>query len=209
MKSSSKKLIRVIKVCLDVAWYANFVLATVAFSFLIYTFFSSNSEEYQETSSYVRTGRYYLKADISGNTDDVRNAVLRTNIAYLSYEIKSTPLVKFFAFFILLAFELLAFSLISHLRKFFTNLDRGLLFTGQNVEVLKRCALFALLILPLQLLIYLLEQYYLTSNFPASYRFSVESSLNFEILIICSILYIAAEIFNYGLELKKENEEFV
>ena len=205
MKRNSRKLISIIKYSIDIAWYANFILALVG------TIFMSLSavNNYNETSSYVRTPRYIFQKDITAKTDAVKNALLRTNIAYLSYEIKSTPLVKFSGFFFLIAIEALIFSIIYHLRKLFTCLNKGSAFTQENVVTLKRIAVFILLILPVQFVIFLVERYFFEVNFADSHRFSVEAQLDFKVLIIAAVLFITAEIFNYGLELKKETEEFV
>lgn len=205
MKGNSRKLISIIKISLDVAWYGNFILALVASIFLSL----STVNDYDEASSYIRTPSYIFKKDIAGKNDDVKNALLRTNIAYLSYEIRSTPFVRFSGFFSLIAIEALIFSIIYHLRKLFSSLNKGLAFTQQNVATLKRISLLILLILPVQFVFFLAERYFFEGNFPTSYQFSVEPQIDFKVIIIAAILYIAAEIFNYGLELKKETEEFI
>ncbi|MBC7565819.1 MAG: DUF2975 domain-containing protein [Pedobacter sp.] len=202
----SRRVIRVIKVILDVGWYFNIVLATIAGSMLFYEFAFNTYADWNTT---VHIPQYDFSEKIDLNTDEVKDVILRTSTATLGLKIKNTLLVKSSSIFLLFAIECLIFSIIYHLRKLFSSLHKGVPFTFENVITLKRIAFFIALILPVQIILYLFELQILNANFSKPIKFSVDPVLNFEVLLIAIIFYIVAEIFNSGLELKKENEGFV
>jgi hypothetical protein len=209
MKSNSRNLIKVIKVILDVAWYGNIAIAVVAFSFLCYIFFFTPGNQYEEMSTQVHIGSHHFEKKVVEHTADVKDARLVSRVATLSYKIKSTPLVTASAFLLLISLEALFFLIIFHLRKLFRSLYQGEVFTRENANSLKLAGLFIMLILPVQLIVYGLEIFFIRSNFKGIKWFSVEPGFDYKPLIIGFTLYILAEIFDYGLQLKKENEEFV
>lgn len=149
MKSGSKKLIRVIKSALDIAWYLNFALAALALSFLVYIF---ASEEYVDTNIQVH---------------------------------------------------------FSQPHELFSSLNKGSAFTYKNVVSIRRTAFLVALVIPLQFILYLLKEVIIRFNVPTPQHLSAGPAFDYKIMIIAAILYIVAEVFNSGLELKAENEEFV
>ena len=206
MKTNSKRLIYILKMCIDFLWYANILVATVALGMLSYGFITNN---FLEWSTLVHFPQHTVINEIELITDNVKDVLLKTSEATLTLQLKNSLFNMITSFFVYFAFEIILFSILFNLRKLFLSLDNGLSFTANNVISLKRIALFISLIFPLNLIWYLIDLYVLNSNISKIHNLSVQPDLDFEVLIIAAILYIVAEIFNNGLELKKENEEFV
>ncbi len=206
MKSGSKKLIRVIKLALDIAWYLNFALAALALSFLVYIF---ASEEYVDTNIQVHFSQPHELNRIDAITGQVKDVVLETKTAVLNMKMKNTPFTAASSLFLLVAFELLAFAIIYNLRMLFSSLNKGSAFTYKNVVSIRRTAFLVALVIPLQFILYLLKEVIIRFNVPTPQHLSAGPAFDYKIMIIAAILYIVAEVFNSGLELKAENEEFV
>lgn len=206
MKTNSKRLIKFLKVGLDVAWYGNFLLAALALAFLIYEF---SSEEYTRMGLQVRIPTQKLN-EITSSTNLVKDISLATREGELTLLMKNTFWHSAVALFFFGLIEFFVFIIIFELRRLFSRLSKGHVFTYDNVVVLRRLAMIIALIWPLGFLIQLVQRVVIQFSVPRSYRLSVtESAFDYKILLVAAILYIIAEVFNHGLELKKENEEFV
>ncbi len=89
-------------------------------------------------------------------------------------------------------------------------MSKGYPFTFENVVALKRTALCVALIWPLGLVIQVIAQIIIRNSIPSPAILAIkEPAFSSQVILIAAILYIIAEVFNAGLELKKENEEFV
>lgn len=206
METNSKKLIRIIKAILDIAWYSNFILAAIAVCMLIFVF---ASDKYSDFSVQVDIPQFTMMNKVNVTSDQVKDVNLITDNARLKMKMRNTPFVIGSSLILLFVIEFLIFSILYNLRKFFSSLNKGNPFTYENVKTLKRSALFIALILPVQAIMFLLGNYIVRSNISSIHRLSVDADFDFKAIVIAAILYIVAEIFNLGLELKKENEEFV
>ncbi|HEY0054142.1 MAG TPA: DUF2975 domain-containing protein [Pedobacter sp.] len=205
MKSNSRKLIKVLKVGLDIAWYLNFIFAAIGLIVLVYVF---TTREYSEMSMQVQIPTQELNK-VASSTDIIKDVILTTKEATLKMQMKNTlwHIVSSLVLFFLI--ELLAITIIYNLRKLFSGLNKGYPFTYENVVILRRTAICVALIWPLGLIIQLIAGIIIGISISSTYPIKVGESFDFKILLIAAILYIMAEVFNSGLELKKENEEFV
>ncbi|MEO8885288.1 MAG: DUF2975 domain-containing protein, partial [Mucilaginibacter sp.] len=102
----------------------------------------------------------------------------------------------------------LIIAILYNMRKIFSTFYRNEPFDYKNVTRIKIIALYLALIPAMQLIDNLIDyshfiNYQLASKFLFRWKFSILS------IIIPAIVYMVAEIFKYGFELKKENEEFV
>lgn len=206
METNSKKLIRVIKTGLDIAWYGNFILAAFALCMLIFVF---ASDAYSDFDVQVEIPQYTMMNTVKVTSDQVKDVNLITNNASLKMKMKNTPFVISSSLILLFVIEFIIFSILYNLRELFSSLNKGNPFTYENVKTLKRSALFIALILPVQAIMFLLGNYIVESNISSIHRLSVDADFDFKAIAIAAILYIVAEIFNSGLELKKEIEEFI
>ncbi|MEJ6979123.1 DUF2975 domain-containing protein [Pedobacter sp. P351] len=206
METNSKKLIRIIKAVLDLAWYGNFILAAIALCTLLYVF---TFEQYSDCTLQVNIPQYTVQSKVKVISDHVKDVNLIADNASLKMKMRNTPFVIGSSLFLLCLIEFLIFSIIYHLRKLFSSLDKGNPFTYENVKTLKISALFIALIIPVQALVFLLANFLVRFNISSVHKLSLDADLDFKAIVIAAILYIVAEIFNSGLELKKENEEFV
>jgi hypothetical protein len=206
MKGYSKNLIGLLRLGLDVAWVLNFVIVPIGFGLLVYAFFH---DDFTRLAIEVNLPKTEMLKEVNGVTSPLQNVQLETRSAKLSMQILNTPVVMAVSLLLLVAFELLILVIIYNLKLFFSNLNNGDAFSAQNVKSVKRVALSVALFFPLQLLYYLCANSILRVNIPSGYGLSLGHQFNFKILIIAGILYVVAEVFNSGLKLKEENEEFV
>lgn len=204
MKNTAKQLIQILKTLVNIAWYGNFVLIIAAGFFLGRELIFNN---YIETSYNLELKRQDLLKGADKNSPVVKNLRISTTAADISFEMKNSLFVRVSSLLLFAMIELLITAILYHLRKLFFNLKQDRHFEGENVSALKRVAFLVALIFPLQLLIQFTAQ--TTLNLYLLSNYSVRWEANFYVLIIAAILYIVAEIFNRGLELRKENEEFV
>ena len=204
MKSNSKKLIRIIKIGLDVTWYGNFVLAAIAFGLLSHDFLT---KPFVNSSSEVTIRKHVISVPVSV-TNETKGALLTTVDAHLSYKTKVNSKLVAASIFFFLAIEGFILLTIYHLRKVFKSLNQHQPFSPQVVKSLKVVSLVIALISPFDIMMDMYSAVQIGYHF-ADQHFSKSVDWNFEPIITGAILYIMAEIFNHGLELKKENEEFV
>jgi hypothetical protein len=206
MRSNSRKLIKLIKVGLDIAWYLNFILAAIGLTVLVYVF---TSREYSEMSMNVQIPIQELRK-VSSSTDMVKDVALTTKEATLNMQVKNTAGQIVSSLFLFFVIELLAITIIYNLRKLFSGLNKGYSFTYENVVALRKTSICVALIWPLGLVAQALTAMIIGTSVSSPYPLSVmQSGFDYKTILIAAILYIIAEVFNSGLELKKENEEFV
>jgi hypothetical protein len=206
MRPKSKTLINVLKLVLDVAWYLNFVLIAIAIYFLGREFATN---EYIESSAMVRIPRVAVLDSVPLISNNVKTAELTTNVGSLTFQVRNDWFQKITAFFFLFAIEAFIVSIIYYLRKLFRNFKSDLLFNYDNVRSLRILAMLVALIYVGKAVLYFVVSYTVNSNFSSTNKFTVDYSSDGKELLIAAILYIVAGIFKYGLELKRENEEFV
>ena len=121
-----------------------------------------------------------------------------------------TPMI-YVAFLLLAAFfATISTGIIYHLRKIFAAIKQKQPFRADVVKSLKIIALLLTLITPLHLLYGGISYYVLTHTIADfNKQFMMVWSENFIGPILGAVIYIIADILKYGIELKKENEEFV
>jgi hypothetical protein len=206
MKGHTKNLIGLLKLSLDVAWVLNLVFVPVALGFLVYAFLH---DDFTRLALPVNLPKAEMLKKVEEVTTPLQNVQLETKSATLSIQIVNTPVVITGSLLLLVAFELLILNTIYNLRLVFSNLKNGYSFSVQNVRSVKQAALSIALFFFLQLFIYMCAVLVIRLNIPSGYQLSLGPDPDFKILLIAAILYIVAEIFNSGLKLQEENEEFV
>jgi uncharacterized BrkB/YihY/UPF0761 family membrane protein len=100
-------------------------------------------------------------------------------------------------------------SIIYHLRKFFITINQNAPFTYENVHRLKITALCFALTTVLSILLGISTAVILKTNVKEINLMNMVWEQSFTGLILGAMLYILADIFKYGFELKKEIGEFI
>lgn len=203
MKAKNETLLLIIKIGLDIVWYCSLLISAGALCYLITYAFSASPNP-------VNLYRLQILQQVS--TSDYANPLIRA--------VYQNPVIKIAQIVRLAGNLFLILAVIYNLRKVFGTVYRKEPFQYQNITRLKMTALFIVLPLPLNLVynvIYRLgysklkddinlKAYHHGDNFRVSHV-SWQSSIQY--LAFAAIVYIMAEILNYGLELKRENEEFI
>jgi hypothetical protein len=103
--------------------------------------------------------------------------------------------------------RLLIIGIIYNLWKMFGTFYRNEPFQYENIKLLKRIALYIVL-LPVLSIIDTIIDYIILRTY--NNKLSLNWNLHVEnMLCVAAIVYIIAEVLKYGFELKKENEEFI
>ncbi len=104
--------------------------------------------------------------------------------------------------------QLLVIAILYNLRKIFRMFYHHQPFDYKNVTSIKIIALYLSLIWIKDIIFNLITySYYL--KYELAYKFGWRWDFKIRGIVIAAIVYIVAEIFKYGFELKRENEEFV
>ena len=104
--------------------------------------------------------------------------------------------------------QLLVIAILYNLRKIFLKFYHHQPFDYKNITRIKIIALY-LSLLWVKHIIYSLITYSYFINYELASKFRWRWDFNIRGIVIAAIGYIVAEVFKYGFELKKENEEFV
>lgn len=206
MKTNSPWLLKAIKGILTFVWYANIVLALIAFIFLTFKFATS---DYAEFSSPVKYTSHNEAIKMTPLTPDTQNIVVTNDQGILKMEMKNTVWNMTTAYFFFFALEALAFIIILQLRKFFNTLMSDTPFQYDNIRRLKIIALCFALLTPLHILLGIDTAYILHHQVKDFHLMNMVWTESFIGLILGAVIYVMADVFNYGFNLQKENEEFV
>jgi len=204
MEVKSKWLLVVLKWCLFIAWWGNFIqaawqlyiLAKVAVTNQHYGWgipikLPSHSMEHYYPSFYVGDTM------ISVSMHAASLSIITPNIIAII-----VPIVM------LILSKGLLIAILYNLRKIFNTFYNNEPFQYENIIRIKKIALYVGLNIPIYCILGIVQYIVLRSY---TQKFSMVW-WNFPIttyLEIATIIYITAEIIRYGLELKKENEEFI
>ena len=205
MKTASW-LLNTIRVILNIFWYGNIVLAVFAFCVLTWKI---STDHYTEFSNPVKYPLITKSVPLAALTPDVSNITLTPDQANIKMHLNNNFSHVATAYFFLLAFEALVMSIIYQLRKFFYTVKHNAPFTHENVRSLKITALCFSLTTVLSTLLGISTALILKNNVKDLNLMNMVWEQNFTGLIIGAMLYVLADIFKYGFELKKEIGEFV
>jgi hypothetical protein len=211
MKVKNNALLFCIKTGLDVAWYISLVTSVLT---LVKFISQACRGPWHELFIPVRLSttleRYYPAISIHGSDVSVqaeRGVVMISN---------QNPLMELPQIIFTILISLLTIGILYNFRKVFGTIYRKEPFLDKNIRRLKISALYIALFFVLDL-IYKLVYYLILKNYNylvlKSYhrieRFHMPWAFSKGYLEVAAIVYIMAEILRYGLELKRENEEFV
>jgi len=195
MKTNSLVL-RLVRVFTEVAWYLNFLFFAIILAFITFFFFSSN----QFSTSIA--AQYRIPPQPVGG---VKISEIMVNAS-----LKLTPLMIVTTYFFLFLFEGLVAGTLYHLRKVFKAIRQLQPFSADNIKSLKTIALIFALATPVKIVYGLIIYSVVSHRVPDFHnKYMMVWHEDFIGLTLGAVIYIIADTFNYGLQLKKETEEFV
>lgn len=204
MKTNSNRLLRAIGVLLNIIWYANILLIVVAFSFLTVSFIKNN------------TALVGIRIDALQNSEikmdslaDAHSATLTHVQDSVNIQLKNTFGYIAFAYFFLIATEALVMIIIYQLSKFFKSIEQQTPFNQSNIRRLKITALCSALTTVLHVLWGFANKLVIENSIKDSHEIHIVWEDSLIGLALGAVLYVMADVFAYGLNLKQENEEFV
>lgn len=205
MKTKTKWLLNLVKGFLDVVWYANMVIIGIAVILLTWIYATNTNID---VSSEVQYRTPPPAVSLTGLPSQII-ATVQNDQALVKINVRITAWMIIQSYLLMFVFEALVVILIYNLRKVFGSIKKQQPFEPGNVKRLKITALCFALLTPWHMLTGLLN-FFQFSQVPTFYgRFMLVWSDNFIGVIIGAVIYIIADVFSYGFELKKENEEFV
>jgi hypothetical protein len=206
MQRNTKWLLSLVSFILNVIWYLNLVLIVTALCTLTIVYIKNDHTDISATVNYRSPVIMAIKAvtpDVSGVTISPQQAVIKMHARVTAGVILSSYLL--FALF-----EVLVIGVIYNLRKVFASIHRKQPFEIENVKRLKITALCLVLFAPFNLLIDLLNYSMLNEQVPRFHeQYKITDTGNLIYIILGLVIYVLADVFAYGFQLKKENEEFV
>jgi len=206
-----------IRLVLAFGWLANIVFAILAFVVLTIEF---TTQDYGLT-----TIKYPLKpaADIPSLSnsvivnahslaDRVQHITFQADDAVIKFQLKNTAANIVCSYLFLIAIEILLMLILNNLRKVFCSIKENMPFKQENIKRLNITALCFALFTPLTMLLSIASYQMLAANIPG-YRQQFQAvwleSDCFDGLWIGLAIYVTTFVFKNGLELQKENGEFI
>lgn len=199
-------LLATVRVLLTIFWYFNIVLAVFAFCVLTWKISTSDYTEFSNPVKYPLNPTTIQLKSLSPTVD---NIILQPDQAIIKMHLKNTFVRVVAAYFFFFAFEALVMSIIYQLRKFFDTVHQHTPFVYDNIRRLKITAICFALLTVLNILLGISSAIILKSNVKDMNLMNMvwhDSLIGF---ILGAVIFIIADVFKYGFNLQKENEEFV
>jgi hypothetical protein len=206
MKNNSHWLLNTIRVILTIVWYLNIALIVIAFGFLTVKCFSSPYSEFSHPVQYAAKPQAVKLVSLTSYSKEI---TITNDQGTIKMLFKNTPLTVSLAYFLLISLETLATTILYQLRKFFNTLKDNTPFQYDNIKRLKLIALCFTLLTPLHMLLGISKVIILKSQVQDFNLYHMVWDESFTGLMLGAVIYVMADVFKYGLMLKKENEEFV
>jgi hypothetical protein len=214
MKTNSNWLLQLIRVILVVIWYINFLLIIIGFTVITLIplnlkFGTGSFNDFTDFSIPVKYAIHNPIVNIEALTPNATHVTLQPDLHLLKFKLKTTSGNVTLAYFFFIALEVLVMTIIYQLRKFFDTIKQNVPFRYDNIRRLKITSLCFALLTVLHILFGLSQKFVIDSvvkNFKDIHLVWSESFIG---LILGATIYIMADVFSYGFNLQKENEEFV
>lgn len=207
MKTNSRFL-NIISSITNIAWYLNMVYIVFMFAVVIIGFGLDDHVAVQLVAvKYQAAPHAVMLKPIEPQASSAHAFVKEAEI---TVRLLVTPMVYIAALLFVAFLATLSTGILYHLRKVFAAVKQKQPFQLSVVKSLKMIALLLALITPIHLL-YVAVNYFALTHAVVDFnkQFMMVWSENFIGLILGAVIYIIADIFKYGIQLKKETEEFV
>ena len=205
---TNNNLLKFISRITNIAWYLNMLYIAVMFVALIIGLWIKDPVAIQLAAVKFRRATHEIVLKPIETRASFAGGIAKE--AEITVRMWITPII-YVAFLLLTTFlATISTGIIYHLRKIFAAIKQQQPFRANVVKSLKIIALLLALITPLHLL-YSCFSYFILTHTVVDFnkQFLMVWSENFIGPILGAVIYIIADILKYGIELKKENEEFV
>lgn len=211
METKNRTLLLCIKIGLDIVWYTCLLAsAYMLFTSVKHVYTSAWHEVNIPVKLSSTMERYYPSISINGS--DI--AIHATSGSIMISN--QNPLTEIPQILAVILDSLLTIAIIYNIRKVFSTIYRNEPFSNKNIHRLRMTSLYLALFFLLDV-IYTVAYFFILKDYNYLVLKSYHRIEKFQIpwhfpkgyLEVAAIVYIMAEILNYGLVLKRENEEFV
>ncbi|MDB5004047.1 MAG: hypothetical protein JWQ34_2272 [Mucilaginibacter sp.] len=206
MKTNSNWLLKTIRVLLNIIWVLNFVFIALALTLVTFKFCTS---DFSEINNPVKYTSHTEIIKMTALTPTAKDITITNDQGILRMKLKNTFSTITIAYFFFMAFEVLVTTIIYQLRKFFDTIKDSTPFQYDNIRRLKIIALCFALLTPVHILVGLCTAFILHTQIKDFSLLNMVWTENLRGLIMGAVIYVMADVFNYGFSLQKENEEFV
>jgi hypothetical protein len=214
MKTKSNWLLQTVRIIFTIVWYLNFLLILIGFTMLTlkplnWKFGTGNFNDFSDLSTPVKYVAHSPVINMDAVTPNATQITLQPDQYLLKLKLKTNWGNVAISYFFFIALEVLIMTIIYQLRKFFDTIKQNAPFKHENIRRLKITALCFALLTPLNVLLGITTAMTLNEQVKNAGAIHIVWSESFIGLILGAVIYIMADIFSYGFNLQKENEEFV
>ncbi len=208
MKTKSHYLVVSLRWSTEALWYLNFI-AIALFIFLFAKEHISQDYHYFNQEVAISLPSALTDKQAINSPDFIENAKLLRLDGRIMMNVKNSTTNTMLMICYLIALEALIITVLYSMRKLFKSLKEEKPFTAENIKNLKIIALAVLMYFPLDWLVHLANVSIASSleGYGEFYTLSWQPKL--WIVLLSVIIYVLANIFQYGLKLDEENKQFV
>lgn len=208
MKTKSHYLVVSLRWSTEALWYLNFL----AIALLIFLFAKEHiSQDYHYFNQEVAISLPSALTDKQpiNSPNFIENAKLLRLDGRIMMDVKNSPTNTMLIVCYLIALETLIITTLYSMRKLFKSLNDQKPFTAENIKSLKTIALAVLMYFPLDWLVHLANVSIASSLEGYGKFYTLAWQPKLWIVLLSVIIYVLANIFQYGLKLDEENKQFV
>jgi len=199
-------LLNLVNFIVNMLWAVNIVVIVFSFCTLAVVYARSN---YTDISTLVKY-RAAIESTITPTSNEVSNITVTPDSANIKMHVKINREIIISSFLLLILYEVCITLILYHLRRVFFNIRRKKPFERENIRGLKITALCTAVFAPLNLLtnyLYLVE---FNDQIPGfENNFKIPGTGNLVTMVLALVIFVMADVFRNGSELKLENEQFI
>lgn len=208
MKTKSHYLVVSLRWLTEVMWYLNFLVIAL-FIFLFAKEYLNQDYYYFNQEVTISLSSALTDKQTINSPDFIENAKLLRLDGRLMMNVKNSPANTLLIISYLILLEALIIVVLYSMRKLFKSLKEQKPFTTQNIKSLKIIALSILTYFPLDWLAHLVNESIASSLEGYGEFYALAWQPKLWIVLLSVVIYILANIFQYGLKLDEENKQFV
>lgn len=205
-KSNADWLLNLINFIVNMLWAVNIVAIVFSFCTLAVVYARSS---YTDISALVKY-RASIESPIKPLSNEVSNIAVSPDSARIKMHVKINPEIIISSFLLLLLYEGCITIILYHLRKVFLSIRQKKPFERENIRRLKLTALCTAVFAPLNLVTNLLYMVEFKDQIPGfESNFKMSGTGNLVTIALALVIFVMADVFRNGSELKNENEQFI
>ena len=205
-KSNADWLLNLINFIVNMLWAVNIVAIVFSFCTLAVVYARSS---YTDISALVKY-RATIESPIKPLSNEVSNITVSPYSARIKMHVKINPEIIISSFLLLILYEGCITIILYHLRKVFLSIRQKKPFERENIRRLKLTAVCTAVFAPLNLLTNLLYLVEFKDQIPGfESNFKMSGTGNLVTIALALVIFVMADVFRNGSELKNENEQFI